>query len=183
MFNPVIKEADVPLNCKRFTPREERSIFCRTCNRQFFKHSSEARKFDSVFEMHRAYMTDVAVIRWLWSVGSTLEEQIDVVQSILDANQEVVNAPDIRAMQAIISCLQQMKIEQDKNAPTPRCALCRTDLREDEEKICTACTELVAAGLPSEGAEGGERVQDALAAAAHDSQVHGGADLPIHAFD
>lgn len=186
MFNPVIKEADI--HCKRFTPKDERSIFCRTCDRRYFDHSPESRKFDSVFEMHRAYMTDNEVIKWLWSIGDTLEKQIDVVQEILDTGVEVVNAPDQRALQAVKSCLDQMLIEQrlmdaEEAKLKRRCVMCKQFIEREAHKVCAQCAELIADGDRSGDTEGGSEVQIPLPTPAHDSKVPHDPDLSRHAFD
>lgn len=169
--------------CERFTPKAERSVMCRTCNRPFFAHNPKARKFDSVFEMHRAYLTDREVLKWLFSVGKTLEEQLDIVEDILHTGTEVVNAPDLMALEAIRGILTQMIIEKDKKSGASRCILCKSPLDEDEERICFDCQSMVADGQGADLEACVVEVQDVCLAGADDAQVQEGSCLPPCAFD
>ncbi len=172
-FNPAINAAMTDTSCKRFAPREERSIFCRLCQRPFYQHSPSARKFDSVMEMHRAYLTDGEIIKWLYSIGPTLEEQLKVVNEILTYGVEVVAAPDLFAMRAIESVLKQLIIERDVDAKaTPTTTLIPL----------TPIGEKVADGVRP-AAETSDSALQASVSRAHAAQVQDESGLPIHAFD
>lgn len=184
-FNPAIQTAmdDIAAkNCKRFTPQQERSVFCRSCARPFYQHTAAGRKFDSVMEMHRAYMSDDEVIKWLHAIGD-LDDQIEAVESIINANVEVVSAPDSLAMQCILGCLRQLKIERGLDAPktTERsCAKCAAVLEITEEELCIDCLTTVGAdGAPDTTGVG--TLQDICLAGSDDAAAADGAliaDLP-----
>lgn len=154
LFNPIPLE-DIPVSkptcCPRFTPRNEKSVYCRTCDQMWYAHPQDAKRFqgaDALKQMHKAYMTNKEVIRWLVTLGDTIDLQLDAVRGILERKVEVDGAPDLIALQSIESILNQLKIEmvieekQKAKKPT-HCDECGEPLELTEEATCVECSSKV----------------------------------------
>jgi hypothetical protein len=131
-------------------------------------------------------MSDDEIIKWLISVGKNLDEQLEMVDQILDLGQEVVGAPDLKALAAVQACLKQMIIERDLNAAPKtapkkpdlgydfrRCAFCKQVLAEEEERTCLKCSEMVCDGAGAADPKGAGEGQEPFTPAPHAPEVDG----------
>lgn len=146
----VVENTRTVHDCKRFIPREEKSIFCRDCGGMWYNHTPRGRGFETVYEMHKAYSSNSDVITWLRKIGP-VEQQIVIIRQILEAGEDVVGAPDNQTLKAVFGVLTALKVEREQKKQREAfavgyCEFCREPLEVAEEKICFQCSVMATHG-------------------------------------